>query len=80
MAVTWDTIRQQFNDDDINHMKEVKGDAWDLGDCKAVWQYRKEIWSAVSNKRMPPNDPWPQEWLDNFEQWMKGLDPGCPTS
>ena len=80
MAVSWETIRQQFNDDDINHMKEVKGDAWDLGDCKSVWANKEQIWSAVNNKRMPPNDPWPQEWIDNFKAWKDGPGPGCPQS
>ena len=32
-AVTWRTIRNQFTDDDVNHMKDVFGEKFDLSNC-----------------------------------------------
>lgn len=79
-AITWQTIRSQFTDDDINHMKEENGDDWDLSDCNFVWTNRKTIWGVINSDFMPPNDPWPSEWKDNFQKWMNGPDPGCPKT
>jgi hypothetical protein len=80
MAITWETIRGQFTDDDVQHMKNAFGDDWDLSNCAFVWANRAEIWGAIHGNRMPPNDPWPQTWKDNFQKWMNGSDPACPTT
>ena len=46
MAITWETIRGQFTDDDVQHMKNAFGDDWDLSNCTFVWANRAEIWDA----------------------------------
>lgn len=80
MAITWETVRAQFTVDDVQHMKNAFGDDWDLSNCNFVWTNRAEIWDAISNDRMPPGNPWPQDWKNNFEKWTNGSDPGCPTT
>ncbi|MGA7237024.1 MAG: hypothetical protein WBY44_15160 [Bryobacteraceae bacterium] len=80
MAVSWGTISAQFTVEDIQHMKDVFGDDWDLGNCTFVWTNRSEIWDAINDDRMPPGKPWSQEWKDNFNSWMSGADPGCPKT
>jgi hypothetical protein len=80
MAVTWDTIHGQFTVEDIQHMKDVFGDDWDLGNCNFVWTNRDEIWDAINDDRMPPGKPWSQLWKDNFKAWMTAADSGCPKT
>lgn len=76
--VTWATIRSYFQDSDITHMKNVTGGSLDLSDCESVQHWAKQIYVAVSNQVMPPNNPWTQEQIDNFKAWM---DAGaqCPS-
>jgi hypothetical protein len=80
MTVTWDTIRGQFTVEDIQHMKNVFGDDWDLSNCTFVWTNRDEIWDAINDDRMPPDKPWTQLWKDNFKAWMSAADSGCPKT
>lgn len=68
--ITWDQIRQQFTDTDINHMKGVTGGQLDLSNCQSVQQSAQQIYDQVSSGNMPPGNPWPQDWVDNFQQWM----------
>ena len=68
--ITWDQIRQQFTDTDIAHMKQVTGGQLDLSNCQSVQQSAQQIYDQVSSGSMPPGNPWPQDWVDNFQQWM----------
>jgi len=68
--ITWDQIRQQFTDTDIEHMKGVTGGQLDLSNCQSVQQSAQQIYDQVSSGNMPPGNPWPQDWVDNFQQWM----------
>jgi hypothetical protein len=77
MAVTWDMIRKQFTQVDIDHMKQVTGGSLDLGDCQNVRQNAQAIYDQVNSKAMPPGNPWKQEWIDNFKAWMDAGAP-CP--
>lgn len=69
-GITWDQIRQQFTDTDIAHMKQATGGQLDLSSCQSVQQWAQQIYDQVSSGSMPPGDPWPQDWVDNFQQWM----------
>ena len=75
--VTWDQIRKQFTETDIEHMKRLTGGDMDLGDCKSVHDRAQQIYEQVSAGSMPPGDPWSAEWVNNFKAW---LDAGaqCP--
>jgi hypothetical protein len=75
--VTWDQIRQQFTDADIEHMKAITGGQLDLGDCQSVKQFAKEIFRQVNSGAMPPGQPWSDEWKRNFADWMVEGSP-CP--
>jgi hypothetical protein len=68
--VTWDQIRKQFTDTDIEHMKRFTGGDLDLGDCQSVHDSAQSIYEQVSAGSMPPGDSWSQEWIDNFKAWM----------
>ena len=68
--VTWDQIRKQFTETDIEHMKRFTGGDMDLGDCKSVHHWAQQIYEQVSAGSMPPGDPWSPEWINNFKAWM----------
>ena len=68
--VTWDQIRKQFTDIDIQHMKDITGGTLDLSDCKSVHDWAQEIYNRVSTGSMPPGNPWSKEWVANFKAWM----------
>ena len=79
--ITWDQIRQQFTDTDINHMKGVTNGQLDLSNCQSVQQWAQQIYDQVSSGSMPPGKPWPQDWVDNFQQWMnQPTTSQCPSS
>jgi hypothetical protein len=69
-SITWDQIRKQFTDIDISHMKRATGGQLDLSSCQSVQQWAQQIYDQVSSGSMPPGTPWPQDWVDNFQQWM----------
>jgi hypothetical protein len=78
MAVTWDnTIKQLFTPQDINHMKEITGNALKLDDHESVKTWAGQIWVQVENDDMPPNpkNAWDQVKKKNFKEWM---DNGMP--
>jgi hypothetical protein len=73
--VTWTQIRSQFTEEDIEHMKKYTGGGLDLGDCASVQKWAQEVYARISvpsngKGGMPPGEPWPQEWIDNFKSWM----------
>jgi hypothetical protein len=37
----------------------------------------QEVYSAVADGSMPPDEPWPVERVALFKQWM---DAGCPRT
>jgi hypothetical protein len=75
MPVDWQTIRQQFTQEDIDHMKGATGGSLDLGDCQSVKANAQAIYDQVSSGQMPPGQPWSDQWVANFKAWM---DAGCP--
>jgi len=76
--ITWAQIRQQFNDIDIAHMKDVTGGGLDLSDCESVHKWAQEIYNKVAAQEMPP-EGWSQEWIDNFKAWID-LGAPCPPT
>jgi hypothetical protein len=69
-TVTWDQIRGQFTDIDVDHMKNHTGGGLDLSDCQNVHEWAQEIYLRVKEGSMPPGKPWSPEWVDNFKTWM----------
>lgn len=73
---TWnDPIRGYFTPTDISHMKQVAG--FDLGSYDDVKNNAPNIYSMVANGNMPPGNPWPQSWVENFAAWGQN---GFPES
>ena len=51
-------------------MKQVTGGDLDLGSYASVKANGDEVFSMVSNKRMPPGNPWSDTFIQNFKAWM----------
>jgi hypothetical protein len=67
---TWtNDIRKLFTEVDVEHMRPRGYDLSNFDDVKAK---SADILSAVQNKRMPPGNPWPPEWVDLFKAWITG--------
>lgn len=67
---TWtNDIKKLFTATDIAHMKPRGYDLSSYDDVKAK---SAAILAAVSNKSMPPGNPWPQNWVDLFQAWING--------
>jgi hypothetical protein len=81
MAITWNnTIKKQFDDYSIDHMKQITGNALKLDDYESVKTWAGQIWDQVSNDFMPPGDPWTAEQKSNFQTWMNtGMPLGEPA-
>jgi hypothetical protein len=78
MAITWtNTIKGQFNQFDIDHMKQITGNALKLDDYQTVRTWAGQIWVQVSNNYMPPGAPWSDIYKQNFQTWMNS---GMPES
>jgi hypothetical protein len=76
MAITWtNTIKAQFNQQDINHMKQITGNSLKLDDYDSVRTWAGQIWNQVDNDYMPPGNPWSATYKQNFKIWM---DSGMP--
>lgn len=76
MAITWtNTIKAQFNPQDINHMKQITGNSLKLDDYDSVKTWAGQIWDQVDNGYMPPGAPWNDAYKKNFKTWM---DSGMP--
>jgi hypothetical protein len=63
-------IKPLFREVDKDHM-EFMFDLWSYKDVK---DNADDILDAVSAGRMPPQDPWSQDKVDLFKQWVAG---GC---
>ena len=71
MAITWtNTIKGQFTDTDIEHMKQITGNALKLDDYDSVKTWAGQIWVQVDNNYMPPGEPWSAIYKTNFQTWM----------
>ena len=78
-TVTWEQIRGQFTEEDVEHMLAVTGNKLNLDDCSSVGIWAHEIFARVSAGNMPPppRTPWSKEWIQNFDTWMNA---GCKCS
>jgi hypothetical protein len=63
-------IKPLFTEVDKDHMEFM----FDLWSYKHVKDNADDILDSVSNGRMPPNNPWSQDKVDLFKQWVAG---GC---
>ena len=63
-------IKSLFTEVDKDHM-EFMFDLWSYKDVK---DNADDILDSVLNGRMPPNNPWSQDKVDLFKQWVAG---GC---
>jgi hypothetical protein len=71
VAITWtNTIKGQFTDTDIEHMKQITGNALKLDDYDSVKVWAGQIWVQVDNGYMPPGEPWSDTYKSNFQTWM----------
>jgi hypothetical protein len=68
-------IRPLFTDEDVEHMLDVNSDL-DLSRYEAVKANADDIYNVLSAGEMPPGQPWPQEQVARFKQWM---DDGYPA-
>ncbi|HKD85730.1 MAG TPA: hypothetical protein VKB58_13350 [Terriglobales bacterium] len=60
-------IRPLFRDFDIESMK---GFGLDLSSHDDVKMQAQAIYSRLEDGTMPCDDPWPQEQIARFKQWM----------
>jgi hypothetical protein len=67
----WPTIKGYFTQTDQQHMLLQTGGDLDLWDCNSVKAHGQDIYNAVSSGHMPPGNPWPAEWINNFFSWWK---------
>lgn len=61
-------IKPLFTETDRAHMNFMF-DLWTYDDVK---NNATDIYDAVSNGRMPPDEPWSQDKIDKFKAWMDG--------
>ena len=61
-------IRPLFTTQDIEHMNFV----FDLSDFDDVVANAELIYERVVDKSMPPGDPWSDEQIAKFRQWIDG--------
>jgi hypothetical protein len=61
-------IRQLFRQRDVDVMKEYTLDLSSYADVKAQ---ASEIYERLENGTMPCDEPWPEERVRLFKQWME---------
>jgi hypothetical protein len=65
-------IRPLFTEEDISHMSYV----FDLSDYADVKANATSIYERLADKSMPPDEPWPDEQIARFRQWIdQGMKP-----
>lgn len=76
---TWyDTIRLMFTQTDINHMGQQ---GLDLTSYQQVQASAGNIYGQVAAQNMPPGQPWTQDMVQTFLNWMSdGYPKGTPSS
>jgi hypothetical protein len=62
-------IRPLFRNVDIEHMKPL---GLDLSSYDDVCDRADDIYDQVSNGFMPPDQPWSQDLIQLFRDWMDG--------
>lgn len=63
-------IRPLFRDSpDVDSMKDY---GLDLSSYEEVKARASEIYARLEDKSMPCDEPWPEERLAFFKQWMSG--------
>lgn len=75
-APGWNVIGAYFTPTDRQHMLQVSNGAIDLGSCSSVLANAQAIYGMVSAGNMPPGNPWPAAWINNFFSWMHS-NPSC---
>jgi hypothetical protein len=79
--MTSEQIIKKCTAPEIAHMKRATGGKLDLSNCQSVQEWAQQIYDQVSSGSMPPDKPWPQDWVDNFQQWMnQPASSQCPSS
>lgn len=74
MALSFETdIKPLFSEDDVMCMSSF---GFDLASYEDVRDQADVIFERVEDKSMPPGDPWPDERIALFKQWM---DEGMPA-
>lgn len=68
-------IRDFFRPGDISCMKGPDSPGIELGTYLGVKLNAQRIINVVHEQRMPPDGPWPDDWLTTFSNWV---DQGCP--
>jgi len=71
-------IQPKFRDVDIACMarRHIKlADATWMCDAAPTFDFAdhgnaRHVYDFLSSKRMPPDGPWPQDWLDTYQNWM----------
>ena len=71
-------IRPKFRDGDVRCMAGkgvLLADAQWMCDPGADGGYTdhghaRRVYAALSEGFMPPDGPWPQEWLDTYQRWI----------
>jgi tyrosinase len=76
---TWyGTIRQMFTKPDVDHMSKQ---GLDLTSYEQVRASAGAIYGQVATGAMPPGQPWSQDMIQTFLNWMSnGYPKGSPTS
>ena len=71
-------IQPKFRPDDINCMSrrhiELNNATW-MCDASPTFGFEdhgnaRHVFDYLNSRRMPPDGPWPQEWLDTYQNWM----------
>lgn len=65
-------IRPLFTEEDILCMSSF---GFDLGSARDVRDQIDVIFERIEDRTMPPGNPWPDEHIARFRQWM---DEGMP--
>jgi hypothetical protein len=65
-------IRPKFTDEDVEHMNDMLG--MDLASYETVRDNADLILERLQDTTRPmpprPRGPWPQDWIDCFQQWI----------
>lgn len=75
-APGWNVISTYFTSTDVQHMLQESQGSIDLSSCSSVLANAPAIYKMVSSKQMPPGNPWPPAWINNFYAWMNS-NPTC---
>lgn len=73
MATSYERdIKPLFTEDDAMCMSSF---GFDLGTYEDVKEYAESIYERLEDRSMPPDEPWPDDRIALFKQWM---DEGMP--